>query len=87
VTRICGVLWLLHLLVFSPSADTAERVTPSLHKATRTAVAAFVPQEVQETGQGGYSLKISVELVTVDAIVRDRQGAIVDGLRAEDFAV
>lgn len=48
---------------------------------------AFVPQKVQETGQGGYSLKISVELVTVDAIVRDRQGAIVDGLRAEDFAV
>ena len=34
---------------------------------------------------GGYKFKMNVELVVVDATVRDRSGAIVDKLKREDF--
>ena len=38
-----------------------------------------------ETNAVGYKLKVNVELVVVDTTVRDRQGAIVDNLKQEDF--
>lgn len=37
--------------------------------------------------QDKYSLKVDVSLVTVDVTVRDRRGAIVDGLQAGDFSI
>jgi hypothetical protein len=35
----------------------------------------------------GFNLKVDVNLVTIDAIVRNRQGAAVTDLRAENFVV
>jgi VWFA-related protein len=44
-------------------------------------------QLYQETYKNNFSLKVNVDLVTVDAVVRDRSGAYVGNLRAEDFVV
>jgi Ca-activated chloride channel family protein len=44
-------------------------------------------QQIGQTAPKNFSLKIDVDLVTVDAIVRDRQGAIVGELQAGDFAI
>lgn len=55
---------------------------------TNSAAAGFFQkQNDPESAQGGFSLKIGVNLVIVDAIVRNREGAVVDGLQAEDFAL
>jgi len=61
---------------------------PAVHEVTRTTPdGLFQEQKVQEPARGGFGLEVNVALVTVNAIVRDRQGAVVDGLRAEDFAL
>jgi VWFA-related protein len=45
------------------------------------------PQSGGQAVQNNYNLKVDVSLVTVDTTVRDRRGAIVDGLQARDFAI
>jgi Ca-activated chloride channel homolog len=87
LTIICGVLsWILQILLVLPSLGSAACVPPMLHEVTRSIPDGFFHKD-QEPARGGFSLKVNVDLVTVDAIVRDRQGAIVDGLRVEDFAL
>jgi Ca-activated chloride channel family protein len=44
-------------------------------------------RQIQGAATKDYSLKIDVGLVTVDAIVRDKQGAVVGDLRPQDFLV
>ncbi len=89
MAAICGVLWwALHASLAMSFAAGAEAGTPALHEVARISADGFLQeQKAQEPAPGGFSLKVNVDLVTVDAIVRDKQGALVDGLRAEDFAV
>jgi Ca-activated chloride channel family protein len=44
-------------------------------------------QQIQGAAQKDFSLKVDVGLVAVDAIVRDKQGAMVGDLRPQDFLV
>jgi Ca-activated chloride channel family protein len=86
---ICVVLWwtLRSLLAMSFAAG-AKGVPPALHDVMQpTSDGFFQEQKAQEPAQGGFNVKVNVDLVSIDAIVRDRQGTLVDGLHAEDFAV
>ena len=89
LAAICGVLWwALHASLAMPFAAGAEAGAPALRQAAGTPADGFLQeQKAPEPARGALSLKVNVDLVTVDAIVRDRQGALVDGLRAEDFTV
>jgi len=46
-----------------------------------------LPGQQAQGAQKDFSLKIDVNLVAVDAIVRNKQGSVVGDLRAEDFAI
>jgi Ca-activated chloride channel family protein len=39
----------------------------------------------QQADPGGFKLSVNVKMVLVDAVVRDRAGRIIDGLKREDF--
>jgi len=45
------------------------------------------PQQAQGAAQRNFSLKVNVDLVTVDAVVRNKQGAFIGGLGVADFVV
>ena len=44
-----------------------------------------VVRDAGEAGPGGFKLSVNVKMVLVDAVVRDRSGRIIDGLKREDF--
>jgi Ca-activated chloride channel family protein len=46
-----------------------------------------IMQAATQEDAGPYTLRVAVNLVLVEATVRDKRGAIVDGLRREDFTV
>jgi len=89
LTIICCLLWcIFRALPALPFAGSTVYMRLILSEVTySTADGFFQKQNDKESSQGGFSLRINVNLVTVDAIVRDKEGAMVDGLRAEDFAL
>jgi Ca-activated chloride channel homolog len=89
LAAVCGVLWwVLCASLAMQSAAGTEAGAPAVRKVARTSTEGFLHyQKSKEPAGGGFSLKVNVDLVTVDAIVRDKQGALVTGLRAEDFAI
>ncbi len=86
---ICGVLcWALHALLATPLVAAIQSIPTANHEEIPArALGIYQGQKDQEPARGGFNLKVNVELVTVDAIVRNRQGALVDGLSVDDFAV
>jgi len=44
-----------------------------------------VAKDTRQADPGGFKLSVSVKMVLVDAVVRDRAGRIIDNLRREDF--
>jgi Ca-activated chloride channel family protein len=45
------------------------------------------PAEKQPAAAGGYKLSVSVRMVLVDTVVRDRQGRLIENLTRDDFLV
>ena len=86
---ICGLLWwALHASLAMPFATGAEAGAAALREAARPSADGFLQEpKAQEPARGALSLKVNVNLVTVDAIVRDKHGALVAGLGVEDFTV
>ncbi len=86
---ICSALWwMLHASLAMQPAVGTETVAPAVHETANSSTEEFLPyQKPPERAGEGFSLKLNVDLVTVDVIVRDKQGVLVTGLRAEDFLV
>lgn len=78
-----------HLLVISMAAACAAAgVSRTLPPISDTAISAQNPQQPdRQAAQGELSLKVNVNLVTVDAVVRNNQGTTVGELQAEDFVI
>ncbi len=84
----CALWWALHASLAMQSAAGTEARAPAVREVARTSAEGFpYYQKSQEPSGGAFGVKLNVDLVTVDAIVRDKQGALVSGLRAEDFAI
>lgn len=56
-------------------------------ESTRITSDTYLPAQNQGAAPKDFSLKVSVDLVTIDTIVRDKQGTVVGDLRAEDFLI
>ena len=88
MTSMWGLLcWILHgLLAFACPPGTDMQPAP-LIVTDLAEDGLFREPGIRESAQGGFRFKVNVDLVTVDAIVRDREGNSVDGLQAEDFVL
>lgn len=78
----------------NPATQDAEKTDAPEVAANRTSLPppapaaprpAAPPAPVSPAASGGYVVKMSVNLVLVEATVRDARGSIVDGLRRDDF--
>ena len=65
--------------------EVAANRTPSPSPAPAAPRPTATPASVSPAASGGYVVKMSVNLVLVEATVRDTRGSIVDRLRREDF--
>jgi len=65
--------------------DVTTPPEPARPPVRPSAGAAPSPAEVQPDGAGGLKLSVSVRMVLVDAVVRDRAGHMIDSLTRSDF--
>jgi VWFA-related protein len=76
------VLWgLAAMLSLSARASELTPLTPQVGKPTEP------PHPADEAASSDYKLRVDVNLVLVEATVRDERGRVVDGLKREDFRV
>lgn len=71
----------------SEGTKTASIRTPPPTPVESRPPAAAAPVPPEPSSTGGYVLKMNVNLVLVEATVRDQQGRIVDGLTRNDFRI
>jgi Ca-activated chloride channel homolog len=65
-------------------AVAAERTAPPVPGAS---VSPSVPVAPNNSAPGGYMMKVDVNLVVVEATVRDERGQVVDNLKRENFRI
>jgi Ca-activated chloride channel homolog len=86
--RLHRAAWFMALMSLLPLPDCRSEVlfcAPAPGSQRPDADPHLEPQN--QSISRDFSLKVSVDLVTVDTIVRDKQGAPIGDLRAEDFLV
>jgi VWFA-related protein len=87
-TLYCTLWMITQVLAGMPSSGLSTTWMPAIAPAlVRCASADKSPQQARATAQESFSLKVNVDLVTVAAVVRDKQGGFVCGLGAGDFVV
>jgi len=80
--------WMISLALASAHGIGTSRWVPeSPTDWAPSIVGNMIQQQDQGIAQGTFSIKVKVDLVTVDAVVRTSRGAFVGDLKTEDFVV